>query len=147
MAVQLVTGSVLALTGAFPAFSYRFPLLLIPGLGCAAACVICWLRTPIAYEISNRTLIVRFRLGSKEFGPITDCKPVPEKIGFSLRLWGNGGLFSCAGCYWNRRWGLFRMYSTTFDRTAQLLVETETHKVVVSPKDTALFIQDATASR
>ena len=143
LGVKIVTGAFLVVTVVLLGLSYRYGGLLIVGSILAVISVICYVRSPVAYDISNRVLTVLFRAGSKEFGPIVACKKVPGKFGMTLRLWGNSGLFSGTGIYWNRKWGIFRAYVTTSDRAVLVLVETPTHKVLVSPADSQLFVDDA----
>jgi hypothetical protein len=57
----------------------------------------------------------------------------------SLRLFGNGGLFSISGWFWNRRLGRFRAYATDQDR-AVLLRYQNGDQIVVTPHDVQHFI-------
>ncbi len=143
LGVKILTGAFLAVTVVLLGLSYQYGGLFLVGMVLAVISVICYVRSPVAYDISDRVLTILFRSGSKEFGPIVACNKVPAKFGMTLRLWGNSGLFSGTGIYWNRKWGIFRAYVTTSDRAALVLVETSTHKVLVSPTDAQVFVDDA----
>jgi PH (Pleckstrin Homology) domain-containing protein len=56
----------------------------------------------------------------------------------SLRLFGNGGLFSFTGIFWNRRLGLFHAYATDPGRAVVLKFRKRT--IVITPDDTQRFI-------
>jgi hypothetical protein len=101
----------------------------------------CYLRAPVNYEVLPEGLIVHFRLGQKSFGPIVKVTPVGESTGWSLRLWGNGGLFAGTGIFWNRTWGVFRAYVTTSDRSHLILLETKNGKVLISPEHPAEVVK------
>ena len=147
LGIKLVTGGILALGTVFFALSYSTPILFYAGILLLVISFGCYLRAPIAYEVSQGVLIVVFRYGSKEFGPIMKCSPVPKKIPFTIRVWGNGGLFAGTGIYWNKLWGIFRAYVTTSDKSNLVLVETPTQKVVISPLDAQALISDASNTR
>jgi hypothetical protein len=55
----------------------------------------------------------------------------PEAMRWSLRAFGNGGLFSFSGFYWNRRLGAYRVFVTDPRRAVVLRYSNRT--VVVSP--------------
>jgi len=141
--IKIVTGAILGLIGLFLVLSYWYVSFLVAVAVAGGISVLCYLWSPMAYEVSDHVLTVLFRRGSKEFGTITDCNPVPKKLGMTLRLWGNGGLFAVTGIFWNRRWGTFRAYLTTSDHANLVLVDTADHKVLVSPADASGFIADS----
>jgi Bacterial PH domain len=61
-----------------------------------------------------------------------------DALGGSLRLFGNGGLFSFTGIFWNRRLGLFHAYGTDPGRAVVLKFRKRT--IVITPDDTQRFI-------
>lgn len=63
----------------------------------------------------------------------------PEATRRSLRLLGNGGLFSYHGWFWNRRLGRCRLYATDPERTVVLRFARRT--IVVSPGEPAAFVR------
>ena len=93
----------------------------------------CYLRAPVAYEITpDNRLVVRFRWGSRQFAFVKRFHPVPGRFWFTLRLWGNGGVFGATGIYWNRTFGVFHAYVT--DQKKKVVVELQNgKKVVISP--------------
>ncbi len=122
-----------ALTAGLFVASFVRVAALIPAVLLGVITLGCYLRAPVAYYASRTGLTVLFRLGRKSFGRIVKTSPVQERLGLTLRLWGNGGLFAGAGIFWNRQWGLFRAYVTTSHPPDLVLVETETSKVLISP--------------
>ena len=56
-----------------------------------------------------------------------------------LRLFGNGGLFSYHGWFWNRRLGRYRLYATDPERAVVLRFARRT--IVVSPGEPAAFVR------
>jgi hypothetical protein len=56
----------------------------------------------------------------------------------SLRLFGNGGLFSFSGLFWNRRLGRFRIFATDPARAVVLRFEHRT--IVVTPDRPGDFV-------
>lgn len=63
----------------------------------------------------------------------------PEATRGSLRLFGNGGLFSYHGWFWNRRLGRYRLYATDPERAVVLRFARRT--IVVSPGEPAAFVR------
>jgi hypothetical protein len=62
-----------------------------------------------------------------------------ELLSGSLRVFGNGGLFSITGWYWNRRLGFYRAYATDLSR-AVFLKYRDRRPVLVTPHDTQHFL-------
>ena len=58
----------------------------------------------------------------------------------SLKLFGNGGMFSFTGWFWSKRLGRFRAYATNLNCTVVLRWEKRT--VVVSPDNAAEFVRE-----
>jgi hypothetical protein len=56
----------------------------------------------------------------------------------SLRLWGNGGMFSITGWYRNRALGTYRAFVTDLNRTVVLRFPKRT--IVVSPENPEQFV-------
>jgi hypothetical protein len=56
----------------------------------------------------------------------------------SLRVFGNGGLYSFTGLYWNRSLGRFRLFGTDLSRAVVLVLEGRT--VVVTPENPEAFV-------
>jgi hypothetical protein len=133
LVIKIVTGFTIALCIVFLILSTLQPILLIPAAIIAAVTVGCYLRAPVVYEISPANLVIVFRLGSKEFGPVLKASRAPRSTGMSFRLFGNGGLFAGTGIFWNSQWGIYRAYVTTSKRDNMVLIETQRTKVLISP--------------
>jgi hypothetical protein len=98
--------------------------------------VACYLRAPVGYEVTpDNRLVVTFRWGSRQFAAVKGFHPIRGRFPFTLRLWGNGGVFASTGIFWNRESGIFRAYVT--DRKRLVVVELQNGKrVVISPANT-----------
>ncbi|HKE95832.1 MAG TPA: PH domain-containing protein [Povalibacter sp.] len=92
------------------------------------------------YVLTKDAIVVR-RLGWRTHLPLADLKSVTgdaEAMRGSLRLLGNGGLFSFSGEFWNRRLGRFRALATDPQRAVVLRYPKRT--VVITPHDPQYFI-------
>lgn len=92
------------------------------------------------YALCGDTLFVR-RIGwsaKVSLTGIASAEADPKAMAWSLRLFGNGGLFCFAGLYWNRRLGSYRAYATDPKRSVVLRFPHRT--VVVTPDDPARFV-------
>ena len=58
----------------------------------------------------------------------------------SLKLFGNGGMFSISGWFWSKKLGRFRAYATNLNCTVVLRWEKRT--VVLSPENAEEFVQE-----
>jgi Bacterial PH domain len=93
------------------------------------------------YVLTPDSIQVR-RLGWSTTLPLAGLVAVggePDGLRGSLRLFGNGGLFSISGWFWNRKLGRFRAYATDQDRAVVLRYRNGA-KVVVTPHDVQHFI-------
>jgi hypothetical protein len=133
LSIKIISAAVLILNAGLVVASFINHWALIPAALLAAITLGCYLRAPVAYEVSPNGLTILFRLGSKRFGPAIRADRVEKSMDRSIRLWGNGGLFAGTGIFWNGTWGIFRAYVTTSGRENMVLVETQTGKVLVSP--------------
>jgi hypothetical protein len=72
-AIKMVTGAVLIMLSMILATSFK-PWPMIVGAVLLATVVLgCYLRAPVAYDLTGDQLTVRFRLGEKVFAPVTQC--------------------------------------------------------------------------
>ncbi len=109
------------------------PLVVL--LGCA-------LFTIRGYTIIGDSLLVHRLLWATAL-PLAGLQSAsfePGAMRWSLRLWGNGGLFSFSGRYRSRQLGSFRAFVTDLNRTVVLRYPTET--IVVSPEAPEQFVVD-----
>jgi hypothetical protein len=68
----------------------------------------------------------------------------PSAMRWSIRMLGNGGLFSFSGLYWNRRLGSYRAFVTDTKQTVVLRFPNRT--VVMSPTFPEQFVYDLAAT-
>ena len=115
--------------------------MLFAGAVLSAVALFCYLRAPVAYEITNDELTVRFRLGQKVFPAVTGCATLTGRPPRGVRLWGNGGLFAATGIFWNQAYGVFRAYLTSARYQDYVLVATRTRKILISPENPAEFVK------
>ncbi len=144
LAIKLVTTAVLVMLAMIFVVSFKaWPMLM--GAALLAAVVLgCYLRAPVAYDLTGDQLTVRFRLGEKVFAPVTRCSLLTARPPWGLRLWGNGGLFAATGIFWNRAYGVYRAYVTSARYEDYVLVETATRKVLISPENPGEFVRART---
>jgi hypothetical protein len=104
-AIKMVTGAVLIMLAVILATSFKAWPMIVGAVLLGTVVLGCYLRAPVAYDLTGDQLTVRFRLGEKVFAPVTQCSLLSTRISWGLRLWGNGGLFAATGyfleqCLW-----------------------------------------------
>ncbi|MGH8178782.1 MAG: PH domain-containing protein [Steroidobacter sp.] len=95
------------------------------------------------YVLTEDAILVR-RLGWETRLPLAQLKSVSgdvEAMRRSIRVFGNGGLFSFTGEFWSRRLGRYRALATDFDRAIVLRYPKRT--IVITPHDPQHFIMRA----
>lgn len=115
----------------------RWTLMLLPPLMLAGGAI----GTVRGYELGAGELRIR-RLFWDTRIPLEGLRaiePDPEATRGSLRLFGNGGLYSYSGLFWNRRLGRYRLYAT--DPSRAVVLRFERRVVVVSPDKAAEFVR------
>jgi hypothetical protein len=137
----MVTGGVLIMLAVILATSLKAWPMLVGAALLAAVVVGCYLRAPVAYDLTGDQLTVRFRLGEKVFAPVTRCSLLSAHPPWGLRLWGNGGLFAATGIFWNKAYGVYRAYVTSARYEDYVLVETPSQKVLISPENPGEFVR------
>jgi hypothetical protein len=140
-AIKVVTGLVLAMIAALFLAAGKVYGMRWAGAAISAVAFSCYLRAPIAYEITGDQLTVRFRLGQKVFPAVTGCETLTARPPRGLRLWGNGGLFATTGIFWNPAYGIYRAYVTSARYQDYVLVATRTQKILISPENPAEFVK------
>jgi len=97
------------------------------------------------YEIDGTALRVRRLLWSTtvELEGLTRAWEDLNVIRGSVRVFGNGGLYSFSGIFWSRRLGRYRFFATDFNRCVVLVIRTRT--VAVSPADPDAFLRQIRA--
>ncbi|MGH8265229.1 MAG: PH domain-containing protein [Steroidobacterales bacterium] len=93
------------------------------------------------YTLTEHTLEIR-RLGWKTILPLRGLVKASGDLDLlrgSIRVFGNGGLFSITGWFWNRRVGFYRAYATDLSR-AVFLKYSGRRPVMLTPHDTHHFL-------
>ena len=140
-------GSVALLAAGFAAYrAIPVPTGFIHQFGLAVACV------PIAllagslgfivrgYEVKVTDLYIE-RLFTSTRIPLAGLSRVwlePKVCKGSLRVFGNGGLFSFTGLYYNKKLGRYRLFATDFSHAVVLVLPQRV--VVVTPANPQTFI-------
>jgi hypothetical protein len=91
-------------------------------------------------ERGGRDLVVQRLIWSTVL-PLEGLESVgadPELVRGSLRVAGNGGLFSITGIFWNRRLGRYRAFITDPKKVVVLVTPGKT--IAVSPDDPKMFV-------
>ena len=144
--IKVISGVIIVLTAGFLAASAFNGIFLLPGLILAVVILFCFLRAPIAYDLSDNRLSIVYRLGEKRFEPVVKCSLAGERVNMGVRLWGNGGLFAATGIFWSKKHGVFRAYITAHKPGELVLVETRGKKIFISPENPEEFIELAAHS-
>ncbi len=107
-----------------------------------ALLIVCALFTVRGYSVSPGWLHVRRLLWftSLPLDELHSAEVRPRAMRHSLRLLGNGGLYSVSGLYRNRDLGNYRAFVTDFHRTVILRFKKRT--IVVSPEDPEAFVRE-----
>lgn len=152
--VMVITGAVygllLVLTLVFFFLYFRGPAggsgvrpawALYPAVVCSLVMLAMPLMRIKGYEVGSEQLRVRCAYGDRVFPwqGLKDVRSAPDAYVGAIRTMGNGGVFSMLGHFRSERLGSFRSYVTDTDRL--VLLEWENLRVVVSPVDTARFIE------
>lgn len=93
------------------------------------------------YVVTDRELIIQ-RLGWANRWSLARLESVtvdPQAMRYSLRLWGNGGLFAFCGWFRNKKLGLYRAFATDPKRSVVLRFGSQT--IVVTPDDPNAFVR------
>lgn len=99
-----------------------------------------------SYALRDGTLHVRRLLWTTRVavGGLREASIDPQAGAGSLRLFGNGGLFSFSGWFRNARLGRYRAFVTDWQQA--VVLRTDGGVVVLSPADPAGFVRDLQAS-
>lgn len=94
-----------------------------------------------AYDVEGTELRVRRLLWSTRvpLAGLVRAWHDPEAMKRSIRLFGNGGLYSVTGLFQNQSLGRYRAFVT--DPTRAVVLELPKRPVVISPADPAAFLQ------
>jgi hypothetical protein len=94
-----------------------------------------------SYSLENNMLRVRrlFWHTDISLNSLTSAWASPEAMSGSLRLFGNGGLYSITGIFRNARLGTYRAFAT--DPRCAVVLELSPRKVVITPEDPDSFVR------
>ena len=138
--IKVVTSIVFIMMLGFFVASIYINILILAAILTLMIFIICYLYAPAAFEISDKKLIVYRNYGEIEFTHVTGCRFMEKKVPFTIRLWGNGGVFAGTGIFWNKLYGVFRMYITHSKQSEFVVVETDQQIVIISPENPKMFI-------
>jgi hypothetical protein len=135
----LVGASILCLSMLPPKLEFlRLAAVVLPLL-----VVLCCLPFMVrGYALTERELVIQ-RLGWTTRWPLaglTAAEADPDALTKSIRLWGNGGLFSFYGWFRNKKLGPYRLFATDPKRCVVLTWGSRT--VVVTPDQPAEFVSE-----
>ncbi|MFT4176970.1 MAG: PH domain-containing protein [Luteolibacter sp.] len=122
---------------AFPSWGLHLIRWALPAIVIACLPFVIRSYTIVGNELQIRRLFWDTRLNLTELRSATFS---PKAINKSLRLCGNGGVFSFTGWYWNSTLGIHRAFVTDPDRTVILRFKNKT--VVVSPDNPSGFVEE-----
>ncbi len=139
--------TLLLLAVAYAAWRAAPPTGLAHAVGRAAVCVPsavalgALLFVVVGYEVNAGELRVRRLLWTTalRLEAVNHVWQDPEAVKGSLRIFGNGGLFSFSGVFWSKRLGRYRLFATDLKRCVVLVLTDRV--VVVTPTDPEAFIQ------
>ncbi|NIT13371.1 MAG: hypothetical protein GTN99_03735 [Candidatus Dadabacteria bacterium] len=139
--IKILTAIIIIMCAGFAIASFYMPELIVAAVITLIIIIVCYLYAPVAFEIVDGTLIVYRNFGKTWYKNITDCRLIEDRVPFTVRLWGNGGVFAGTGIFWNKRYGVFRMYVTNARQKDFVVVETENQIVIISPENPQVFIE------
>ena len=110
-------------------------------VGILAILVFSYVLAPKGYRIEPGRLVVE-----RPAGPLTFALDAPveirraDRLGPTLRTWGNGGLFGAYGRFRNKELGAFRAYSRRSHD--YVVIRTPSLTLVAGPEDPDQFVHD-----
>lgn len=141
LSIRILTAIILAMVAGFVIGGFHDKNLMVGGGLLGIIALVCYLLAPASYDVSNGRLTVVLHAGRKSYGEIVGCARIAERLPFTIRLFGNGGLFACTGIFWNKRDGIFCVYATSARRQDAVFVQTRKFKVLITPKDPQAFME------
>ena len=104
--------------------------------------IISWGFSTKGYKIENQMLVIKRPLGNKNFA-LKDFQSIEriakKDLRFSLRVFGNGGLFGYYGKFYNRKFGKMTWFVTNLNNSI-LIKMTDGKKIVVTPDEPESFL-------
>ena len=143
LSIRILTAIILAMVAGFIVGGIYHKDLLLAGALLGVIALFCYLLAPVSYDVTDGHLTVVLRVGRISYGPVLACARLTERLPFTVRLFGNSGLFAGTGIFWNMRDGIFRVYATSAKPTDAVLVRTEKYKVLITPENPDAFVEGA----
>ncbi|MBE9189872.1 hypothetical protein IQ230_05755 [Gloeocapsopsis crepidinum LEGE 06123] len=97
------------------------------------------------YAIADDTLYIQ-RIGWNtkiDLRNLTAAEVNPQAMRNSLRKWGNGGLFSYSGKFYNRKLGNYQAYAT--DPSKAVVLKLRDRTIIVTPEHPERFVSQILA--
>jgi len=97
------------------------------------------------YAIADATLYIQ-RIGWNtkiDLRNLTSADVDPQAMRNSLRKWGNGGLFSYSGKFYNRKLGNYQAYAT--DPSKAVVLKLRDRTIIVTPEHPERFVSQVLA--
>jgi len=145
LSIRMLTAIILAMVAWLIIGGFHDKDLMVGGVLLGIIALVCYLLAPASYDVSNGCLTVVLHAGTSSFGQIIGCARVAERLPFTVRLFGNGGLFAGTGIFWNKRYGIFHVYASSARRQDAVLVRTKKYKVLLTPEAPQAFMESAQA--
>jgi hypothetical protein len=139
--IKIVTVFIVALASGLIMGGFYDKSLMVGGVLLGMIILACYLLSPASYELANGCLTIALHAGKRSFGQVVGCTRCTERLPFTLRLFGNGGLFGSTGLFWNRQFGIFRAFVTSGRHEDAVFVQTKKHKVLITPEDPRAFVE------
>jgi len=143
----MTLGSLAILAGVGVLFAVLFPRHVLGGVSFGftmtmvfAVPLISLLFAIRGYDLEPADLLVRRPLWSNRL-PLRDLRVAwagPEAMKGSIRLFGNGGLFSFSGLFYNRRLGRYRAFAT--DPRNSVVLQFPERTLVITPEGPLEFL-------
>lgn len=141
LSIKILTAIVIAMAAGLIMRGFHDQKLMIGGILLAVVAFVCYLLTPASYDVSSGCLTVLLHAGRRSFGEIVECASLAERPPFSIRLFGNSGLFGVTGIFWNKHYGIFRVYASSARQQDLVLVQTKKYRVLITPQDPQAFLK------
>jgi|WetSurMetagenome_2_1015567.scaffolds.fasta_scaffold420247_2 hypothetical protein len=134
--------SIILLSNQEPSFAVFMAIFVVVFGGLAALTLwICYRQKPHMYKIVNGELIVERAKPWKDIhvslSEIKSLEILPKISLFSLRVWGNGGLFCVSGTFYSFKLGKYRASVTSIRDL--LLIRYGKKALVISPAEPVSF--------
>lgn len=102
---------------------------------------ICYLFRPLGYVLEHDGITIRRPIRNVKI-PYTEIAEVfqaaPETMKWTMRTFGNGGLFGIYGKFWNKNYGNMTWYATRTDNMIVLITKSA-QKIVLTPDQISML--------